>query len=141
MSGSSTFKQETHLMRKHPFPCFFQLCAAEPATSGNPDPSQHASGCPRPSDRLSSRNSLGLRLHTEPAFIHEAAEPPPPPPPQQTDALRSEISHHASVPADAEPPLHEPADVPHQDAGEPEEADGTQQDVGEPPAEQKLDGK
>ncbi|XP_041832462.1 mitotic checkpoint serine/threonine-protein kinase BUB1 isoform X3 [Melanotaenia boesemani] len=45
---------------------------------------------PRPSNHRNSRRSLGLRLHTEPPFIHEAAAVPEPP-------LTSDVSHHSSV--------------------------------------------
>lgn len=82
-----------------------QLPAVETAASLNPDPTQQPFGRPRPSNRLSSRRSLGLRLHTEPAFIQEAtAVPEPPPPPLQNhtrpddrNTLSSEVSHHPSV--------------------------------------------
>ncbi|XP_018530145.1 mitotic checkpoint serine/threonine-protein kinase BUB1 isoform X1 [Lates calcarifer] len=86
-------------------PASQRLPAVETAASLNPDPTQQPFGRPRPSNRLSSRRSLGLRLHTEPAFIQEAtAVPEPPPPPLQNhtrpddrNTLSSEVSHHPSV--------------------------------------------
>ncbi|XP_008296329.1 mitotic checkpoint serine/threonine-protein kinase BUB1 [Stegastes partitus] len=84
-----------------------RLPVAEATNSFLPDPPQQSFGRPRPSNRLSSRRSLGLRLHTEPTFIQEATYIPEPPPQQQqqqrtadTNALSSEVSHHPSVLAD-----------------------------------------
>ncbi|XP_029903792.1 mitotic checkpoint serine/threonine-protein kinase BUB1 isoform X2 [Myripristis murdjan] len=83
-----------------------QVSEAEPAASVNPPLTQHSFGQPRPSNRLSSRLSLGLRLHSEPTFIHETSTAPEPP--QQESLTRaasintqsSEVSHHASLLAD-----------------------------------------
>ncbi|XP_045916864.1 mitotic checkpoint serine/threonine-protein kinase BUB1 isoform X2 [Micropterus dolomieu] len=78
-----------------------RLSVVETAPSFNPDPAQRFFGRPRPSNRLSSRRSLGLRLHTEPTFIQEA--PAIPEPPQQqtgafdTHTLSSGASLHPSV--------------------------------------------
>ncbi|KAM8726020.1 mitotic checkpoint serine/threonine-protein kinase BUB1 isoform 1-T1 [Acanthopagrus schlegelii] len=85
-----------------------RLPVVEGATGLNPNPIQQSFGHPRPSNRLSSRRSLGLRLHTEPTFIHEAAATPEPH--QQQDesntrvaeahTLSTERFHHPSVPTD-----------------------------------------
>ncbi|XP_037607527.1 mitotic checkpoint serine/threonine-protein kinase BUB1 isoform X1 [Sebastes umbrosus] len=94
-----------------------RLSAVETATSLFPNPTQHSFGRPRPSNRLSSRRSLGLRLHTEPAFIQETAAVPEPP--QQhlnagaaadTSPLSSKVSHHAPVLADRS--VHLPQSAP-----------------------------
>ncbi|XP_056260617.1 mitotic checkpoint serine/threonine-protein kinase BUB1 isoform X1 [Seriola aureovittata] len=89
-----------------------RLPVVETAPSVNPDPPQLPLARPRPSNRLSSRRSLGLRLHTEPTFIPDAAVPEPPLQqnhirPVDTYALSSEVSHHASVLADRS--VHLPA--------------------------------
>ncbi|CAK6969581.1 mitotic checkpoint serine/threonine-protein kinase BUB1 [Scomber scombrus] len=80
-----------------------RLSVAETATGPNPNPTQQPFGLPRPSTSLSSRRSLGLRLHTEPTFIQEASAAPEPV--QQlshtttpdTNALSSAVSHHPSA--------------------------------------------
>ncbi|XP_044025669.1 LOW QUALITY PROTEIN: mitotic checkpoint serine/threonine-protein kinase BUB1 [Siniperca chuatsi] len=84
-----------------------RLSVVETATSLNPNPTQQSFGRPRPSNRPSSRRSLGLRLHTEPTFIQDAAAAVPEPPQQQnntraadTNTLSSEASLHPSVLAD-----------------------------------------
>ncbi|XP_030578299.1 mitotic checkpoint serine/threonine-protein kinase BUB1 isoform X2 [Archocentrus centrarchus] len=59
---------------------------------------------PPPSNRLSSRRSLGLRLHSDPTFIREAAALHVPPHQQRIDGTAnipcSAVSHHPSVLAD-----------------------------------------
>ncbi|XP_028461798.1 mitotic checkpoint serine/threonine-protein kinase BUB1 isoform X2 [Perca flavescens] len=55
-----------------------QLSVAEKVSSLNPNPTQQPFGRPRPPNRLSNRRSLGLRLHHEPPFIHEAPAADPP---------------------------------------------------------------
>ncbi|XP_071324022.1 mitotic checkpoint serine/threonine-protein kinase BUB1 isoform X2 [Trachinotus anak] len=91
-----------------------RLPVVETAPSLNPNPTQQPLGRPRPSNRLSSRRSLGLRLHTEPTFIQEAAAVPEPPQqqnhirPVDTDTLSSEASHHHPVLADRS--VHLPED-------------------------------
>lgn len=59
---------------------------------------------PPPSNRLSSRRSLGLRLHSEPTFVREAAALHEPPRQQRIDGTAniqcSAVSHHPSVLAD-----------------------------------------
>ncbi|XP_035850966.1 mitotic checkpoint serine/threonine-protein kinase BUB1 isoform X4 [Sander lucioperca] len=70
-----------------------RLSAAETATSLNPNPTQQPFGRPRPSNRLSSRRSLGLRLHTEPTFIHEAAAAADPPRQQHSTAAADGSVH------------------------------------------------
>nr|XP_033503878.1 mitotic checkpoint serine/threonine-protein kinase BUB1 isoform X1 [Epinephelus lanceolatus] len=84
------------------------LPAVEPATTLNPNPTQQSFGRPQPSNRLSSRRSLGLRLHTEPTFIQEAITVPQPPQLQQqhnttaadTNTPSPEVSLHPSILAD-----------------------------------------
>lgn len=49
-----------------------QTAVVETSAAMNINPTQHSSGPPQLSSRRSSRRSLGLRLHTEPTFIHEA---------------------------------------------------------------------
>ncbi|XP_078130883.1 mitotic checkpoint serine/threonine-protein kinase BUB1 isoform X4 [Sander vitreus] len=78
-----------------------QLSVAETATSLNPNPTQQPFGRPRPSNRLSSRRSLGLRLHTEPTFIHEAAAADPPG--QQHSTAAADGSVHLPPPASVLP--------------------------------------
>ncbi|XP_039637397.1 mitotic checkpoint serine/threonine-protein kinase BUB1 isoform X3 [Perca fluviatilis] len=68
-----------------------QLSVAEKATSLNPDPTQQPFGRARPSNRLSNRRSLGLRLHHEPPFIHEAAAADPPPQQHSTAAADGSV--------------------------------------------------
>lgn len=84
-----------------------QLSVAETTTSLNPTTTQQSFGRPRPSNHLSSRHSLGLRLHTEPAFIHEATAVPEPPPQQQSNDTNAPF--HPSVLADRSVLLAEPA--------------------------------
>ncbi|KAG7220516.1 hypothetical protein INR49_018043 [Caranx melampygus] len=83
----------------------------EPAPTLNSNPLQLSAARPRPSNRLSSRRSLGLRLHTEPTFIQEAAITAPVVVldlplqqnhirPVETSAVSSEGSHHPTVLAD-----------------------------------------
>ncbi|XP_053193454.1 mitotic checkpoint serine/threonine-protein kinase BUB1 [Scomber japonicus] len=82
-----------------------RLSVVETAIGPNPNLTQNPFGRPRPSNSLSSRRSLGLRLHTEPTFIQEPSAFPFPEPVQQlsrtmtTDpnALSSAVSHHPSV--------------------------------------------
>ncbi|XP_034755751.1 mitotic checkpoint serine/threonine-protein kinase BUB1-like isoform X2 [Etheostoma cragini] len=75
-----------------------RLSAAETATSLNPNPTQQPVGRPRPSNRLSNRRSLGLRLHSEPPFIHDCA----------ADPLRQQ---HSTAAADTSVDLPPPASV------------------------------
>lgn len=49
-----------------------QTAVVESSAAVNMNSTQHSSGRPHLSSRRSSRRSLGLRLHTEPTFIHEA---------------------------------------------------------------------
>ncbi|XP_023134992.2 mitotic checkpoint serine/threonine-protein kinase BUB1 isoform X1 [Amphiprion ocellaris] len=68
------------------------------------DPPQQSFVRPRPSNRLTSRRSLGLRLHTEPTFIQEAtaiSEAPQQQAAAETNALSSEVFHQRSVLADS----------------------------------------
>ncbi|KAM7368280.1 hypothetical protein PAMP_014515 [Pampus punctatissimus] len=53
-----------------------RLSVVETATGLTPNPTQKAFGLPRPSNCLSSRRSLGLRLLSEPTFIQEASAVP-----------------------------------------------------------------
>ncbi|XP_032399512.1 mitotic checkpoint serine/threonine-protein kinase BUB1 [Etheostoma spectabile] len=76
------------------------LSAADTATSLNPNPTQQPFGRPRPSNRLSNRRSLGLRLHSEPPFIHEAAADPPR---QQHSTVAADRSVHLLPPAPVAP--------------------------------------
>ncbi|KAM6992345.1 mitotic checkpoint serine/threonine-protein kinase BUB1 [Tautogolabrus adspersus] len=80
--------------------------AAEAATNLNPDPTQHPFGRPRPSLGLSSRHSLGLRLHVEPTFFQDASAVP-----ESVDInpLSSAASHHPSVLSDRSIHVPEPA--------------------------------
>ncbi|KAM9355657.1 mitotic checkpoint serine/threonine-protein kinase BUB1 isoform 2-T2 [Pholidichthys leucotaenia] len=91
-----------------------RLPIIETATTVNPDPTQQPFGGPRPSSRLSSRWSHGLRLLTEPLFIQEVAtsaavlEPEPEPHQQERNTVTanvtmasSEVSHHPSVSGEA----------------------------------------
>lgn len=96
----------------NPLFSLLQLSVVETATSLNPNPTQQAFGHPRPSNRLSSRRSLGLRLHTEPTFIQEAAAVPEPPPQQNYTwaALSSEASLHPPVLTDRS--IHLPNSAP-----------------------------
>lgn len=80
---------------------------SETATSRNTNPTQHSSGRQRPSNSLSSRRSLGLRLHTEPGVV-------PDPPQEQrniTDDHQDQKPHdphercHPSVLTDRSVPL------------------------------------
>ncbi|XP_067338875.1 mitotic checkpoint serine/threonine-protein kinase BUB1 isoform X2 [Channa argus] len=83
-----------------------RLPVVEPAAGLNPNPTQQTFGHPRPSNRLSSRRSLGLRLCMEPTFIQESAAVSDPPQHQKstrpTDAhpLSSHVSQHPSGLAD-----------------------------------------
>ncbi|XP_073349429.1 mitotic checkpoint serine/threonine-protein kinase BUB1 [Pagrus major] len=94
-----------------------RLPFVEGATSLNPNPTQQSFGRPRPSNRLSSRRSLGLRLHTEPTFTHEAAATLERPQQQDenntrvadTHTLSSEGFHHPSVLTDRSVHLPNPA--------------------------------
>uniref|UniRef100_A0A665VRW5 BUB1 mitotic checkpoint serine/threonine kinase n=2 Tax=Echeneis naucrates TaxID=173247 RepID=A0A665VRW5_ECHNA len=75
-----------------------RMPAVDAAPPPNPNPTQQALGHPRPSNRPSSRRSLGLRLHSDPTFIQEAATiTDPPQHPVDTNALHSEVSYHSSV--------------------------------------------
>lgn len=56
-----------------------QPSVTETATGVNPNPTHQALGRPPSWSRPSSRRSLGLRLHTDPAFIQEAAVTSDPP--------------------------------------------------------------
>ncbi|KAM4521808.1 mitotic checkpoint serine/threonine-protein kinase BUB1 [Odontesthes bonariensis] len=69
-----------------------------PGAQRSSDALQTSCGRPRPSNHLSSRRSLGLRLHTEPAFVQEAAAFSDAPQ-QHGDGIAegSEVSHHPSV--------------------------------------------
>lgn len=87
---------------------------SETATSLNTNPTQHSSGRQRPSNSLSSRRSLGLRLHTEPAVVHNAAAVVDDPPPEQrniTDDHQDQQHHdpqercHPSILTDRSVPL------------------------------------
>ncbi|XP_056872442.1 mitotic checkpoint serine/threonine-protein kinase BUB1 isoform X1 [Takifugu flavidus] len=49
-----------------------QTAVVETSAAMNINPTQHSTGPPQLSSRRSSRRSLGLRLLTEPTFIHEA---------------------------------------------------------------------
>ncbi|XP_051264964.1 mitotic checkpoint serine/threonine-protein kinase BUB1 isoform X2 [Dicentrarchus labrax] len=86
-----------------------RLPVAETATSLNPNPTQQSFGRPRPSNRPSNRRSLGLRLHTEPTFIHEAAAAPEPLQ-WQSETQSSEGTPSPSVLADRS--VHCPAPAP-----------------------------
>lgn len=74
----------------------FSLQLSETATSLNTNPTQHSSGHQRPSNSLSSRRSLGLRLHTEPAVVHKAATVIPDPPQEQRNITddNQDQQHH-----------------------------------------------
>ncbi|KAE8286450.1 Mitotic checkpoint serine/threonine-protein kinase BUB1 [Larimichthys crocea] len=67
----------------------------EAASALSTNPTQHSFGRPRPSNHLSSRRSLGLRLHAEPTFVHETAEP--------TESLQPSVLPDRSV--HSPPPL------------------------------------
>lgn len=102
---------------------FKPLCSSQSAVEQAVNITQQPSGRPRPSHRLSSRRSLGLRLHTEPTFIHEAAAaaiaiPEQPPPPQQSSVTNT----HPSVLADRSVHLAKPTAA----AGSTEESGDTQ---------------
>lgn len=85
--------------------------AAETAAGVNPCLTQPSFKRPLPSNRLSSRRSLGLRLHSEPTFIQEAAATVPEPPRQHNiDTLSSVVSHHPPVPAERDVGLQKSAD-------------------------------
>lgn len=89
--------------------CSLQLPTVETATSLNPNTTQQSFGHPRPSNHLSSRRSLGLRLHSEPTFIHEATAVPEPP---QQHNIRDAATNgpvHPCVLADRSVHLPEPA--------------------------------
>ncbi|XP_070705313.1 mitotic checkpoint serine/threonine-protein kinase BUB1 isoform X2 [Pempheris klunzingeri] len=94
------------------------LSVVETAPGLNPHPTQQSFGRPRPSNRPSSRRSLGLRLHNEPAFIHEAAVAPEPPrqqdDPEAADSLplSSEASWRPSALPDRSVHLPNPAPAP-----------------------------
>lgn len=90
---------------------FKPLCSSQSAVEQAVNITQQPCGRPRPSHRLSSRRSLGLRLHTEPTFIHEAAAaaatiaiPEQLPPPQQSSITNT----HPSVLADRSVHLPKP---------------------------------
>ncbi|KAI3364637.1 hypothetical protein L3Q82_011420 [Scortum barcoo] len=84
----------------------------ETATSLNPHPTQQAFGPPRLSNRLSSRRSLGLRLHTEPTFIQEATAIVEPPPQQCSSRAALSCSlQDRSVHLPQATPTSEPADL------------------------------
>ncbi|XP_072218984.1 mitotic checkpoint serine/threonine-protein kinase BUB1-like [Leuresthes tenuis] len=69
-----------------------------PGARTSSDPLQTSCGRPRPSNHLSSRRSLGLRLHTEPAFVQEAAAVSGAPQPHGNSiAVSSAVSQHPSV--------------------------------------------
>ncbi|XP_070782386.1 mitotic checkpoint serine/threonine-protein kinase BUB1 [Enoplosus armatus] len=87
-----------------------RLPVVETASSMNPNPTQQAFGRPRPSNRLSSRRSLGLRLHTEPTFIQEASAVPEPPQQQNSGRAADALSLHPSVLADRS--IHLPQSAP-----------------------------
>lgn len=93
---------------------FKPLCSSQSAGEQAINITQQPSGQPRPSHRVSSRRSLGLRLHTEPTFIHEAAAtaaiaiPEQPPPPQQSAVTNA----HPSVLADRSVHLPKPSAAP-----------------------------
>ncbi|XP_067429364.1 mitotic checkpoint serine/threonine-protein kinase BUB1 isoform X1 [Thunnus thynnus] len=83
-----------------------RLSAVETAAGLNPHPTQQPFGRPGPSNHLSSRHSLGLRLHTEPTFIQRASAVPelvqqhshtrtP-----DINTLSSEVSYHPSALSD-----------------------------------------
>ena len=72
-----------------------QLPEVEPAPSLIQNPTQQSFGRPQPSNHLSSRRSLGLRLHTEPTFIHEPAAISEP-----RHSTVAADTHHPSVLAD-----------------------------------------
>ncbi|KAM7395839.1 hypothetical protein PAMA_007224 [Pampus argenteus] len=80
-----------------------RLSVIETATGLTPNPTQKAFGLPRPSNCLSSRRSLGLRLFSEPIFIEEASAVPELVQQQSdtripdTSALSSEASGHVYV--------------------------------------------
>ncbi|XP_040921025.1 mitotic checkpoint serine/threonine-protein kinase BUB1 isoform X2 [Toxotes jaculatrix] len=79
------------------------LSLVETATSLNVNPTQQPFGHPRPSNRLSSRRSLGLRLHTEPTFMQEATaitEAPQQQNQSRPNPLSSEVSRPPSILAD-----------------------------------------
>lgn len=88
-------------------------CSSQSAVEHAVNITQQPSGRPRPSHRLSSRRSLGLRLYTEPTFIHEAAAaaiaiPEQLPPPQQSSVANT----HPSVLADRSIHLPKPTAAP-----------------------------
>ncbi|XP_070843366.1 mitotic checkpoint serine/threonine-protein kinase BUB1 [Chaetodon trifascialis] len=88
-----------------------RLSAVETSTGLNPNPTQQSFGRPRPSNHPSSRRSLGLRLHTEPTFIHEAAVAPEPLHQQSsTNALSSGVSRQPSALTDRS--IHLPNSTP-----------------------------
>lgn len=90
--------------------CSLQPPTVETATSLNPNTTQQSFGRPRPSNHLSSRRSLGLRLHSEPTSIHEATAVPEPP--QQQNSIRDAVTNgpvHPSVLADRSVHLPESA--------------------------------
>lgn len=98
-----------------PLCSLLQPSVVETSTGLNPNPTQQSFGCPRPSNHLSSRCSLGLRLHNEPTFFHEAAAFPEPPQQQNntrtadTNAPSSAASLHPSVLTDRRIHLPNPA--------------------------------
>ncbi|KAM9840320.1 mitotic checkpoint serine/threonine-protein kinase BUB1 [Aulostomus maculatus] len=95
----------SHLLSQQP-----KLPLVETTTTVNPNPPQQSVGRPHPSNRLSSRRSLGLSLHTQPTFTCESAAVPEPPQSQScagvpdTNIVSSELSQCASVRADHSSP-------------------------------------
>lgn len=89
-----------------------QLSVLEPAISLPVHPTQQPPGCPRPSNRLSSRRSLGLRLHTEHTYIHKAAAVPEPL--QQQSAVRAAATnlHHILPSVSSDRSIHLPKPAP-----------------------------
>nr|XP_046228859.1 mitotic checkpoint serine/threonine-protein kinase BUB1 isoform X2 [Scatophagus argus] len=80
-------------------PSSHRLSVEETATSVNPQPTQQSFGLPRPSHRLSSRRSLGLRLHTEPTFMQQ----------QENNSRTPQVSVHPPVLTDRSLQLPKPA--------------------------------
>lgn len=95
-------------MKPNPLCSLLQFPVVEGATGLNPNPTQQSFGHPRPVNRLSSRRSLGLRLHTEPTFIHEAAATPEPP--QQQDESNPRVAEAHTLSSEGFRPPFVPTD-------------------------------
>lgn len=90
-----TFKSVFEMMHQD----LERMSVVKPASALDPGPTPQIFGRPRPSNLLSSRRSLGLRLNTE-STVSEPPQQQDPTGAADTTRLSSEVSHHPSVLAD-----------------------------------------